>query len=79
MSTSLQQHALFKTGYFAAGQWHTASDTFDVTNPATGEVLAKVARAGKAETEQAITAAQLVFPACRDKTATKCAEILHCW
>jgi NAD-dependent aldehyde dehydrogenases len=79
MSTSLQQHALFKTGYFAAGQWHNASATFDVTNPATGEVLAKVARAGKAETERAIAAAQQAFPAWRDKTAKQRAEILNRW
>ena len=79
MSTSLQQHPLFKTGYFAAGQWHNASTTFDVTNPATGEVLAKVAKAGKNETEQAIAAAQQAFPAWRDKTAKQRAEILNRW
>ena len=79
MSTSLQQHELFNTGYFADGQWHTASSTFDVTNPATGEVLAQVAKAGKAETEQAIAAAQRAFPAWRDKTAKQRSEILYRW
>ena len=69
MSASLQQHELFKTGFFAAGQWHSASATFDVTNPATGDVIARVAKAGKAETEQAIAAAQRAFPGWRDKTA----------
>lgn len=79
MSTSLQQHSLFKTGYFVAGQWHRASATFDVINPATQAVLAQVAKAGKAETEQAIAAAQRAFPAWRDKTAKQRADILHRW
>lgn len=79
MSTSLQSHPLFKTGYFVAGQWHSGSTTFDVTNPATGEVLAKVAKAGKRETEQAIAAAEQAFPAWRDKTAKQRAEILYRW
>lgn len=79
MSTSLQQHELFKTGYFADGQWHNASATFEVTNPATGEVIANVAKAGQYETEQAIAAAQRAFPAWRDKTAKARAEILNRW
>ena len=32
-------------------------------NPATGDVIAKVAKAGKAETEEAIAAAAKAFPA----------------
>jgi len=79
MSASLQQHELFKTGFFAAGQWHAASATFDVTNPATGEVIARVAKAGKAETEQAIAAAQRAFPGWRDKTAKERSGILMRW
>ncbi|MCE0490121.1 NAD-dependent succinate-semialdehyde dehydrogenase [Pantoea sp. Mb-10] len=79
MSTSLQQHPLFKTGYFVAGQWQRASATFDVINPATQAVLAQVAKAGKAETEQAIAAAQRAFPAWREKTAKQRADILHRW
>jgi len=64
----ISEHNLFKTGYFVAGQWKTASETFDVDNSATGEVVAKVARAGKAETEAAIKAASDAFPAWRKKT-----------
>ncbi len=79
MSSSLQQHTLFKTGFFADGEWHSASSTFEVTNPATGEVIATVAKAGKAETEQAIAAAQRAFPAWRAKTAKQRAEILTRW
>ncbi len=77
--TSLQQSELFQTGYLADGQWHPATSTFDVTNPATGEVIAQVAKAGKAETEQAIAAAERAFPAWRAQTAKARAEILTRW
>jgi succinate-semialdehyde dehydrogenase/glutarate-semialdehyde dehydrogenase len=47
------------------GEWVQASSgaTFEVRNPATGEVLARVADAGRAETRQAIHAAARAFPA----------------
>ncbi len=48
-------------------------------NPATGEVLAAVAKAGKAETEQAIAAAERAFPAWRAQTAKASSEILYRW
>lgn len=76
---SLQESELFRTGYLADGQWHQAAFTFDVTNPATGEVIAQVAKAGKAETEQAIAAAERAFPAWRAQTAKARAEILTRW
>lgn len=77
--TSLQSSELFQTGYLADGQWHRTSTTFDVTNPATGEVIAQVAKAGKAETEQAIAAAERAFPGWRARTAKARAEILYRW
>ncbi|MGB8496543.1 MAG: NAD-dependent succinate-semialdehyde dehydrogenase [Pantoea agglomerans] len=76
---SLQESELFRTGYLADGQWHQAASTFDVTNPATGEVIAQVAKAGKAETEQAIAAAERAFPAWRAQTTKARAEILTRW
>ena len=76
---SLHTSELFQTGYLADGQWHRTSTTFDVTNPATGEVIAQVAKAGKAETEQAIAAAERAFPAWRALTAKARAEILYRW
>jgi succinate-semialdehyde dehydrogenase/glutarate-semialdehyde dehydrogenase len=44
-------------------------DTFAVTNPATGEVLAQVARMGGAETQQALAAAGAALPGWRGRTA----------
>lgn len=79
MRISLQDSEFFQTGYLADGKWHTDASTFDVTNPATGEVIAQVAKAGKSETEQAIAAAQRAFPAWRAKTAKARAEILNRW
>ncbi|EOI3529013.1 NAD-dependent succinate-semialdehyde dehydrogenase [Cronobacter dublinensis] len=72
-------HAFFKTGYFVDGKWQTAQETFDVRNPATGEVIAQVAKAGKKETEAAIAAASRAFPAWRAKTAKERSEILYRW
>ena len=48
-------------------------------NPATGEVIAKVAKAGKAQTEEAIAAATKAFPAWRAKTAKERSAILYRW
>ena len=76
---NLSTHPLFKTGYFVAGEWQTAVQTFDVENPATGEVVAEVARAGQAETEAAIKAASQAFPEWRKKTGKARSEILHRW
>ena len=78
-SEKLSAHPLFKTGYFAGGKWHEARETFDVLNPATGEVVAKVAKAGKAETEAAVKAASSAFPEWRKTTAKARSEILHRW
>jgi len=68
---------------------HTASDiggcavpspsTYAVTDPATGGVLARVARAGAAETAAAIDAAAAAYPAWRDRPAKDRAAILGRW
>jgi len=75
----LSSHKLFKTGFFADGKWQEVKETFDVLNPATGEVVAKVAKAGTAETEAAINAAEAAFPEWRKTTAKARSEILHRW
>lgn len=76
---ALQDHILFQTGYLVNGIWKTLDTTFDVLNPATGEVIAKVAKAGKAQTEEAIAAATKAFPAWRAKTAKERSAILYRW
>ncbi|MCR9220642.1 MAG: NAD-dependent succinate-semialdehyde dehydrogenase [Alphaproteobacteria bacterium] len=61
------------------GKWSDADGgaTFPVTNPATGEVIANVARCGAAETRRAIEAAAGAWPAWRAKTAKERAAILR--
>ncbi|MEQ9876960.1 NAD-dependent succinate-semialdehyde dehydrogenase [Pectobacterium aroidearum] len=76
---NLQDHELFKTGYFVAGKWQQSGATFEVVNPATGEPLASVAKAGKKETQAAIDAAYAAFPAWKRKTAKERSEILYRW
>lgn len=75
----LEKNEFFKNGYFIAGQWQDASDTYEVTNPATGEVVAKVANAGQKETQAAIRAASEALPAWRKTTAKQRSEILQNW
>ncbi|MNC15061.1 Succinate-semialdehyde dehydrogenase [NADP(+)] GabD [compost metagenome] len=76
---ALQDSELFNTGYLVNGEWRKLSATFDVLNPATGEVVAKVAKAGKKEVEEAIAAAAKAFPAWRAKTAKERSTILYKW
>lgn len=75
----LQQSELFKTGYLVDGKWLALGETFEVLNPATGEVVARVAKAGKKETEAAIEAASKAFPAWRAKTAKQRSDLLYVW
>jgi succinate-semialdehyde dehydrogenase/glutarate-semialdehyde dehydrogenase len=76
---ALQDSELFNTGYLVNGEWRQLSATFDVLNPATGEVVAKVAKAGKKEAEEAIAAAAKAFPVWRAKTAKERSTILYQW
>ncbi|AXL50637.1 succinate-semialdehyde dehydrogenase [Paraburkholderia caffeinilytica] len=58
-----------RTGHYIGGEWYESASTYVVLNPATGEVIAQVARGGAAETTQAIAAAERAFPAWRRLTA----------
>ncbi|WP_213990902.1 NAD-dependent succinate-semialdehyde dehydrogenase [Sodalis sp. dw_96] len=78
-NSSIQDHILFNTGYLVNGEWHLGKETFDVLNPATGEVIAKVAKSGKTETQAAIASASAAFPGWRAKTAKERSEILYRW
>ena len=52
-------------GLYVNGEWRkaTSGKTFEVRNPATGEVLARCADGGRAEVREAIEAAHAAFPA----------------
>lgn len=79
INQALQDCELFKTGYLVNGVWRKTASTFDVVNPATGETIAQVAKAGKKEAEEAIAAAVKAFPAWRAKTAKERSTILYRW
>lgn len=78
---SLNDQSLLRTQAYVNGAWRDAfsGKTFAVTNPATGEELARVADVGAEETRQAINAADAALPAWRAKTAKERAAILRRW
>lgn len=78
---NLQDADLFRQQAYIDGSWTDADDaeTFDVTNPASGEVLGRVPEMGRAETARAIAAAEAALPGWRAKTAKERAGLLRKW
>ncbi|MEQ9375672.1 MAG: NAD-dependent succinate-semialdehyde dehydrogenase [Imperialibacter sp.] len=72
---------LIRTESYVNGQWVKAASgkTFDVINPATGEVLAAVTDMGREDTRRAIEAANSAWPAYRDLTAKERSALLRKW
>jgi succinate-semialdehyde dehydrogenase/glutarate-semialdehyde dehydrogenase len=81
MGILLADKDLLRTGAYINGSWVTAdnAETLDVTNPATGEVLASVASCGTAETRRAIGAAQAAQIKWRDTPIKARSAILRRW
>ncbi|NVK29818.1 MAG: aldehyde dehydrogenase family protein, partial [Gammaproteobacteria bacterium] len=75
----LSDASLVKNQALINGQWVDADsgETFNVTNPANGEVLTQVARCGAAETQRAIEAADTALPMWRSKTVKERAALLR--
>jgi succinate-semialdehyde dehydrogenase / glutarate-semialdehyde dehydrogenase len=67
------------TRLLIAGEWVDAASgkTLDVLNPATGQVIGKVAHAGKADLDRALTAAQKGFEAWRNVPANERAATMR--
>jgi succinate-semialdehyde dehydrogenase / glutarate-semialdehyde dehydrogenase len=76
----LQSDLVLRQGYID-GEWVDADsgETFAVTNPASGEVVAEVPRMGVAETRRAIRAAQRALPGWRGMLAKERARIMRRW
>ena len=68
-----------RTGHYIGGEWHDSASRYPVLNPATGEVIAQVAKGGAAETTQAIAAATRAFPAWRALTAKERGARVRRW
>jgi succinate-semialdehyde dehydrogenase/glutarate-semialdehyde dehydrogenase len=77
--TQLKDPSLLKTDALINGQWVSGSSRFDITDPATGAVLANVANLGPAEAEQAIAAANAAWGPWKAKTAKERSIILRKW
>ena len=79
--TSLEQPGLLREQAYIAGAWRGADDgaVLDVTNPSTGELIARVPNMGAAETRAAIAAAHSAFASWRKTTAKERARLLRTW
>lgn len=77
----MEQSTLIKTKAYVNGQWVSASGgaTFEVTNPATGEVIAAVPDMSVEEVRRAIDAADKAWPAYRDMTAKERSVLMRRW
>jgi len=77
----LTDSSLLRQQCYVDGAWidSDSGDTIEVTNPATGEVLATVPKLGAAETRRAIEAADAAWGPWRAKTAKERANILRTW
>ena len=70
---------LLRRQAYVDGAWVDADsgETFPVTNPATGEVVAEVPRLGAEETRRALAAAERALPAWKARTAKDRARVLR--
>ena len=77
----LNDNTLFRQQAYINGEWVGADNgaTFEVTNPATGEVLGVVPEMGAAETRRAIESAETAWAGWRKKTAKERSAILRKW
>ena len=77
----LSDKNLLKTKAYIDGQWvdGDGGDAFAVTDPATGEAIAKVASCGTAETRRAIEAAETAMLTWRKRSVKDRAGILRKW
>jgi succinate-semialdehyde dehydrogenase/glutarate-semialdehyde dehydrogenase len=74
----LNDPSLLRQQCFVGGQWVGVPAT-EVTDPATGEVIAKVPRFGKSETRDAIEKANAAFPGWARLTGKARAKIMRTW
>lgn len=79
MLPQLSHPHLLQTGAFINGHWLAGQDHYPVLNPATGEKLADVVKAGASLADQAVAAASEAYASWRLTTAKHRAVILRRW
>ena len=74
-------NSLLMNKAFVNGEWINAasSKTFDVTNPATGELIASIPDMNREDVSKAVDAAYNAWPAFRDTTAGERSNLLKKW
>lgn len=77
--TRLKDQSLLRSAAYINGQWHASVQNFEVTDPGSGQPIAKVANLGVVETSLAIDAAEAAFPGWRAQTARARETILRRW
>ena len=75
----LKDQSLLRSAAYINGQWHASGHNFEVTDPGSGQPIAKVANLGAVETSLAIDAAEAAFPGWRAQTARARETILRRW
>lgn len=77
----LKDPSLLTTKAYVAGEWVDADDggTFDVTNPARGDIICSVPNLGRAETARAIAAANTAMKDWAARPAKERANIMRKW
>ncbi|TQM92638.1 NAD-dependent succinate-semialdehyde dehydrogenase [Roseinatronobacter monicus] len=81
LKSLLSDPTLLEMRAFVGGEWVNADDgaTFEVRNPARGDLIAQVADLGRAETARAIDAAENARHAWAARTGKERANILRKW
>jgi len=77
----ISDKGLLKTQAYVGGKWIDADsgEKLAVTNPATGDTIAEIAKCGTAETRRAIEAADKALVSWRRKSAKERAGLLRNW
>lgn len=81
LASLLKDPTLLATKAYVAGQWIDADDgtTFEVTNPARGDVICTLPNLGRAETARAIAAAEVAMKDWSARTGKERAAVLRKW
>ncbi len=77
--TSLKDPSLLRTDGLIGGEWVAGNARFAVTDPATGQEIAKVANLGPVDCAAALSAAEKAAPLWRARTAKERGAILMKW
>jgi len=79
LTDHLKDKSLFREEAYIAGHWVGSADKINVTNPATGEVIGTIPALGRAETTQAIKAAEAAQKQWAATPAKQRGQILRRW